>query len=257
MWTSTRYPELHLPDTPLKEESMNRRTALKTIALATTAAALPPGASAQPAPTAPTGPFVLPPLGYAFDALEPHIDARTMELHHGRHHQSFITNLNKAAAADAKTFPTTDPEALLRQLDRVPESSRTLVRNNAGGHVNHSIFWKTLSTQGGKPSVALAKAIDSDLGGMEAFQKSLSDAAMKVFGSGWAWLSATPAGKLVIESTPNQDNPWMKGNKPLLGIDVWEHAYYLNYQNRRADYVAAFFNIIDWKTVSARHAAKA
>jgi Fe-Mn family superoxide dismutase len=238
---------------------LNRRSALKTIALATAAAALSPGASAQTAPAStpqPTGPFTLPPLGYPFDALEPHIDARTMEIHHGRHHQAFVTNLNKAAAADAKIFPTTDPEALLRQLEKVPESSRTLIRNNAGGHVNHSIFWKTLSTKPSKPSTALAKAIASDLGGMENFQKSLTDAAMKIFGSGWAWLSLTPAGKLVIESTPNQDNPWMHGNKPLLGIDVWEHAYYLKYQNRRADYVAAFFKIINWEAVSARHAAK-
>jgi len=237
---------------------MNRRTALKTIALATAATALPGGSIAQQAaPAAPAaGPFTLPPLGYAFDALEPHIDARTMELHHGKHHMAFINNLNKAVAADSKTVPTTSPEALVRQLDKVPDASRTLVRNNAGGHVNHSIFWQTLSKNGGKPSAALAKAIDADLGGIEAFQKSLSEAAMKVFGSSWAWLSANPAGKLLIESTPNQDNPWMHGNKPLLGIDVWEHAYYLNYQNRRADYVAAFFKIIDWNAVSARHAAK-
>jgi Fe-Mn family superoxide dismutase len=241
-------------------KSMNRRTVLKTLAFAATAASLPATLRAQsppaPTPTPPTGPFSLPPLPYAPDALEPHIDAQTMTLHHTRHHQAFINNLNRAAAENPQAFPSTDPETLVRQLDKVPESLRTLVRNNAGGHVNHSIFWQTLAAKSGKPSAALAKAIDADLGGYASFQKSLTDAALKVFGSGWAWLSLSPSGKLVIESTPNQDSPWFNGHKPLFGIDVWEHAYYLKYQNKRADYVAAVFNVINWDTVSARFAAK-
>lgn len=238
---------------------MNRRTALKTLAMAGTAAVLPLDLKAQssaPSPAPATGPFVLPPLPFAPAALEPHIDALTMTIHHDKHHGAYVNNLNKAHAADPKAFPTTNPEELIQKLSEVPESIRTLVRNNAGGHVNHSLFWLLLSAKPSQPSAALGKALDDNLGGMEGFKKSFSEAATKVFGSGWAWLSLTPAGKLVIESTPNQDSPLMHGNKPLLGIDVWEHAYYLKYQNKRADYIAAFFNVIAWDRVSARFSRK-
>jgi superoxide dismutase, Fe-Mn family len=242
---------------------MNRRTVLKTLAFAGTASLLPFPVSAQstapavpPAPNPTPGPFSLPPLSFAPVALEPHIDALTMTIHHDKHHGAFVNNLNKVAAEQPKALPTTKPEELIQKLSAVPESIRTLVRNNAGGHVNHSLFWLMVSPTPSQPSAALLKAIDRDLGGMESFQKSFQEAATKVFGSGWAWLSLNPSGKLIIESTPNQDNPLMNGNFPLLGIDVWEHAYYLKYQNKRADYITAFQKVIAWDYVSQRHAGK-
>lgn len=193
--------------------------------------------------------YSLPELPYSYAALEPHIDARTMEIHHTKHHQAYITNVNNAL----KDSPLAElpVETLITRLDEVPESVRTAVRNNGGGHANHSLFWTLLSPDGdSKPSGPLAAAIDKELGGFDQFKEAFSKAALTRFGSGWAWLSLTPQGKLVVESTPNQDNPLMSGHKPILGLDVWEHAYYLHYQNRRADYISAFFNVINWPEVA-------
>lgn len=196
--------------------------------------------------------YSLPDLPYAFDALEPHIDAKTMEIHHGKHHNAYVTKVNDAlASADVADMPI---EELCAKLDSVPENIRGAVRNNGGGHANHSLFWTVMSPNGGgAPSGDLAAAIDSELGGMDKFKEAFSNAAATRFGSGWAWLSVD-GGKLVVESTPNQDNPWMEGRTPILGLDVWEHAYYLNYQNRRPDYISAFFNVIDWDAVAERYA---
>jgi Fe-Mn family superoxide dismutase len=198
--------------------------------------------------------FTLPALPYAFNALEPHIDAKTMEIHHGKHHQAYITNVNNAIAG-TEFDKETCVNNLCRNIDKVPENIRTVVRNNGGGHANHSLFWTILGPgAGGEPSGPLADAVTRDLGGFAKFKEDFSKAAMGRFGSGWAWLSVNKDKKLVIESTPNQDSPLMSGNTPVLGLDVWEHAYYLNYQNRRADYVAAFFNVVNWKEVAERFA---
>jgi Fe-Mn family superoxide dismutase len=198
--------------------------------------------------------YSLPDLPYAYDALEPHIDARTMEIHHSKHHNAYVTNLNAALEGHAD-LASKSIEDLVADLDAVPEAARTAVRNNGGGHANHSLFWTVLSGQGGAPSGDLAAAIDSDLGGMDAFKDAFSKAAATRFGSGWAWL-VVQDGKLAVTSTPNQDTPLMDGSgTPILGLDVWEHAYYLNYQNRRPDYIAAFFNVINWDAVGERYAA--
>jgi Fe-Mn family superoxide dismutase len=198
--------------------------------------------------------YSLPDLPYAYDALEPHIDARTMEIHHSKHHNAYVTNLNAAPEGHAD-LASKSIEDLVADLDAVPEAARTAVRNNGGGHANHSLFWTVLSGQGGAPSGDLAAAIDSDLGGMDAFKDAFSKAAATRFGSGWAWL-VVQDGKLAVTSTPNQDTPLMDGSgTPILGLDVWEHAYYLNYQNRRPDYIAAFFNVINWDAVGERYAA--
>ena len=195
--------------------------------------------------------YSLPDLPYAYDALEPHIDARTMEIHHSRHHNTYITNANTALEGHAD-LAATDVEELIADLGSVPEDIRTAVRNNAGGHANHSLFWTVMGPGGGAPSGDLAAAIDSDLGGFDSFKEAFSDAGAKRFGSGWAWLVAK-GGKLSVMSTPNQDSPLMDGDgTPILGLDVWEHAYYLNYQNRRPDYIAAFFNVINWDEVARR-----
>jgi Fe-Mn family superoxide dismutase len=232
---------------------MTRRDALKKTAFASAAVsalALPGTLDAQ-APATPAGPFKLPPLPYGLDALEPHIDAKTMEIHHGRHHQAYVTNLNKAVATD-KDLAATSLEELIRHLDDVPEAVRTAVRNNGGGHYNHSLFWQTMKKGGGgQPKGALAKAIDQKFGGFDKFKTDFSDAAMKVFGSGWAWLLLDEK-ELKIVSSPNQDTPLSHTKQPLLGLDVWEHAYYLKYQNKRADYVAAFFNVVNWDFVAER-----
>jgi superoxide dismutase, Fe-Mn family len=197
--------------------------------------------------------YTLPELPYAKDALEPHIDAKTMEIHHDKHHNAYVTNVN--AALEGSGVAEQSIEDLCRNIESVPEKIRTAVRNNGGGHANHSMFWKTMSPKGGgEPSGDLAKAIESELGGFSTFKEAFSKAATTRFGSGWAWLSVTPAGKLVVESTPNQDNPYMAGNTPILGLDVWEHAYYLNYQNRRPDYITAFYNVIDWNAVGENYA---
>jgi Fe-Mn family superoxide dismutase len=198
----------------------------------------------------------LPDLPYAHDALEPHIDKRTMEIHHGKHHQAYVNNLNAALEGHAD-LAGKSVEALLGDLQEVPESIRTAVRNNGGGHANHSLFWTVLSPDGGgEPTGELAAAIDRDLGGFGAFKEAFSKAATARFGSGWAWLAAAD-GKLEVFSTANQDSPLMDGKTPLLGLDVWEHAYYLHYQNRRPDYVAAFWNVVWWDEVARRLAAAA
>jgi Fe-Mn family superoxide dismutase len=199
-------------------------------------------------------PYQLPPLPYAFNALEPHIDARTMEIHHDKHHAAYVNNLNKAI--EGTPFDNQPIEKLLRDLDKVPENIRTVVRNNGGGHANHAMFWLTIGPgKGGEPKGKLADAIQSQLGGFAAFKEKFTAAATGRFGSGWAWLTVGRDKKLLVESTPNQDTPLMQGNTPVLGIDVWEHAYYLLYQNRRPDYVAAFYNVIDWDAVGKRYDA--
>ena len=191
----------------------------------------------------------LPELGYAHDALEPHIDAKTMEIHHSKHHQTYITNLNAALEKYPELFEKS-VEDLLINLEDIPESIRVAVRNGGGGHANHSLFWKIISPNGSKdPEGKLASAIDSDFGSFENFQKEFTEKATKQFGSGWGWLCQDKAGKLVCTSTPNQDSPLSSGLTPLLGIDVWEHAYYLNYQNRRPDYIKAFWEIVNWEEV--------
>jgi len=204
-------------------------------------------------------PYTLPALPYAYDALEPHLDAQTMEIHHARHHQTYVNNLN-AALADAgiEAMPV---EQLIADIDALPEGVRTAVRNNGGGHANHSLFWTVLSADGGTPSGALAAAIERDLGGYDAFKDAFTKAAQTRFGSGWAWLTLGRDGRLLVESSPNQDSPLMgayanlSGGTPILGLDVWEHAYYLHYQNRRPDYIGAFFNLIDWADVARRFEA--
>ncbi|MEM7146782.1 MAG: superoxide dismutase [Verrucomicrobiota bacterium] len=197
----------------------------------------------------------LPNLPYAFDALEPHIDARTMEIHHDKHHNAYVTNLNGAIEGNAD-LESKSIEDLVSNLDAVPENIRGAVRNNGGGHYNHSLFWTIMGPNaGGDPSGDLAAAIDSELGGLDAFKDAFTKAGMTRFGSGWAWLSVKD-GKLAVSSTPNQDNPLMDGSgTPILGLDVWEHAYYLNYQNRRPDYIGAFWNVISWDAVAERYAA--
>ena len=194
--------------------------------------------------------YSLPDLPYAYDALEPHIDARTMEIHHTKHHNTYITKVNDALAGTSLEDQPVD--AVIADLSVVPEEKRTAVRNNGGGHANHSFFWTILSGQGGgEPTGELAEAITSTFGSFDAFKEQFAAAAVGRFGSGWAWLYRKPSGELAIGSTPNQDSPLMKGvatieGTPVIGLDVWEHAYYLNYQNRRPDYIAAFWNVIDW-----------
>ncbi|MBB6322480.1 superoxide dismutase [Paraburkholderia tropica] len=202
--------------------------------------------------------YVFPDLPYAVDALEPHIDTRTMEIHHSKHHQTYVNNLN--AALEGTEFQDLPVEALVARVESLPEALRPAVRNNGGGHANHSLFWTVMSPRGGgEPDGALAAAIDADLGGFAAFKDAFTKAALTRFGSGWAWLSVNAQGKLVVESTGNQDSPLMaglmSGNTPILGLDVWEHAYYLKYQNRRPEYIGAFYNVIDWAEVARRYAA--
>jgi len=201
---------------------------------------------------APT-PFTLPPLPYAFDALEPYIDARTMEIHHDKHHQAYVDNLNKAVASES-TLSGMSVEELLAKLDTVPAPVRTAIRNQGGGHANHSLFWQTLGpAKGSQPKGQLAKALDGTFGSYSKFEDQLKAAAAGVFGSGWAWVVLDSSNKLAIEQYPNQDSPISRGKKPLLGIDVWEHAYYLKYQNRRAEYLAAITKVINWDFVSGRY----
>ena len=193
----------------------------------------------------------LPGLPYASDALEPHIDARTMEIHHGKHHAGYVAKLNAALEQSADLQAKT-VEDLVRDLASVPDTIRTAVRNNGGGHANHTLFWTVMSPNGGgEPTGALAEAIGGAFGDFAGFKKQFSDAAATRFGSGWAWLSVD-SGSLVVESTPNQDSPLMEGRTPILGLDVWEHAYYLHYQNRRPDYVAAWWNVVNWDEVARR-----
>ncbi|MEE2639443.1 MAG: superoxide dismutase [Planctomycetota bacterium] len=196
--------------------------------------------------------FTLPELPFPADALEPHIDAKTMEIHHGKHHAAYVSKLNDAVAGTE--FESKKICELISDLDSVPENIRTAVRNNGGGHYNHSLFWSILSASGGgEPSGELAEAIQSAFGSFEEFKTAFSNAAATRFGSGWAWL-VSEGGNLSVCSSPNQDSPMMEGKTAILGLDVWEHAYYLNYQNRRPDYIAAFFSIVDWNAVSERYA---
>jgi Fe-Mn family superoxide dismutase len=197
--------------------------------------------------------YEVPPLPYDTNALEPHIDARTMEIHHDKHHQAYVDNANKAL--DGTEWADKPVEEVLRSLDKLPEDKRAAVRNNAGGHANHTLFWQIMGPGGGgAPSGELASAIDSTFGGFDAFKEKLSQAAITRFGSGWGWL-VWNGSSLEVTSTPNQDSPISEGKTPLLGIDVWEHAYYLNYQNRRPDYVAAWWNVVNWDEVARRYAA--
>lgn len=196
--------------------------------------------------------YELPALPYAKDALEPHIDATTMEIHHGKHHQTYITKLN-AALEGHPDLAAKSIEDLIADIDALPESVRAAVRNNGGGHANHSLFWKLMAPNaGGQPTGALASAIESTFGSFDAFKEKFEAAGANRFGSGWAWLIKNKEGALEITSTPNQDSPLMSGDTPLLGCDVWEHAYYLNYQNRRPDYLKAFWNVVNWSEVAAR-----
>jgi Fe-Mn family superoxide dismutase len=248
---------------------MNRRHVLRTLALGAaslplvrgdaTAAAAATGSATTAAgaqasvQAAPAGPFALPPLGYAYDALEPHLDARTMELHHARHHAAYVARLNQAVAgrAEVEGWPL---ERLLRELDRVPEDIRQTVRNHGGGHANHTLLWTSLKKDGARAASGdLAGAIDAAFGSFGACSERLAQAAAGVFGSGWAWLTSGTDGVVRVETTANQDSPLTSGRVPLLGIDVWEHAYYLKFQNRRAEYVAAFAAVVDWDVVSGRY----
>ncbi|MBZ5563099.1 MAG: superoxide dismutase [Acidobacteriia bacterium] len=199
-------------------------------------------------------PFTLPPLPYAFDALEPYIDKTTMEIHHGKHHNAYVTNLNKALESAPELGNKTLEELLANSCAVVPEKIRTAVRNNAGGHINHTMFWEIMGPKaGGEPTGKLAEAIKGTFGGFEQFKQKLTEGGMGRFGSGWAWL-VSQNGKLEIYSTANQDSPVMEGKYPIMGVDVWEHAYYLKYQNRRNEYLAAWWNTLNWREIEKRFA---
>ena len=198
--------------------------------------------------------FELPSLPYSTDALEPHIDAQTMEIHHGKHHNAYVTNLNAALEGHAD-LQGKRIEDLISDLDSVPEAIRTAVRNNGGGHANHSLFWTVMAPGGGAPSGDLAAAIDKAFGSLDSFKEKFSLAGATRFGSGWAWLAVDGGGALQVLSSANQDSPLMQGLTPVLGLDVWEHAYYLNYQNRRPDYISAFWNVVNWDKVAEFYAA--
>ncbi|CAN5236757.1 superoxide dismutase [Mn] [soil metagenome] len=199
-------------------------------------------------------PYTLPSLPYATNALEPHIDAQTMEIHHTKHHQAYINNAN-AALKDHPELDKLSAEELLKNFSAVPEAVKNVLRNNAGGHANHSLFWTVIGPNaGGEPKGDLAKAIESDLGGFAKFKEDFAKAGATRFGSGWAWIVVGKDGKLAVTSTPNQDSPLMDGVTPILGLDVWEHAYYLKYQNKRPDYIAAFWNVVNWDAVAKRYA---
>ena len=197
-------------------------------------------------------PHTLPALPYAYDALEPHIDTQTMEIHHSKHHQTYINNLN--AAIEGTEWAEWPVERLVGAVKQLPEKLQGAVANQGGGHANHTLFWTVMSPKGGgQPEGQVAQAIDEQLGGFEAFKEAFTKAALSRFGSGWAWLSVTPQKTLVVESSGNQDSPLMHGNTPILGLDVWEHAYYLKYQNRRPEYIGAFYNVVDWTEVERRY----
>jgi Fe-Mn family superoxide dismutase len=197
--------------------------------------------------------YELPPLPYDYSALEPYIDTQTMQLHHDKHHQTYVTNLNNALK-DQTQFASLSLEDLMRRINEVPESIRTAVRNNGGGHINHTMFWQIMkSNGGGEPTGAIASAIQSAFGSFDAFKTAFNDAGVKRFGSGWAWLVLDRSGKLSVTSTANQDSPFMDGNYPVMGNDVWEHAYYLKYQNRRPDYLNAWWNVVNWDEISRRY----
>ncbi|MBB4040224.1 Fe-Mn family superoxide dismutase [Microvirga flocculans] len=228
---------------------ISRRHLLTGATLLAASAAI-PRAWAQ----APTGPFKLDPLPYAPSKNEPHIDTQTMELHHDKHHAAYVNNLNAALSqnAEAARMPLHD---LLANLDKVPETIRTAVRNNGGGHANHSMFWQIMGGPGGEPSGELKSAIERDLGGFAKFQEDFNAAGARQFGSGWVFVTVTREGRLALAAKPNQDTPLMEGQRVLMGNDVWEHAYYLKYQNRRPDYLKAWWNVLDWNRIGERYAA--
>jgi Fe-Mn family superoxide dismutase len=247
-----------------------RRQALKTLAVATFATSAiarftPALAADAPAPAAapePTGPYKLPPLPYGYDALEPSIDTETMHLHHDKHHAGYVKKLNEALAKEPTFTPPANVDDLVAHLDQVPESIRTAVRNQGGGHANHSLFWLTLKSstvieknQLTQEMMALRKAVSDDLGGMDKLQASMNEEGAKIFGSGWVWLVLDGGKHLTVMTTANQDSPLTEGHYPLFGIDVWEHAYYLKYKNVRADYLKAIWAVINWDFISARYAA--
>jgi superoxide dismutase, Fe-Mn family len=239
---------------------ISRRQAIQTTVLAPMAVAFAFNAKVSGAETsvtpAATGPYILPPLPYAFDALEPHIDAQTMQIHHDKHHAAYVGNLNKAISAHPE-LGQKPIEELLKHLGTIPEDIRTAVRNQGGGHANHTFFWQVMSKSGGKaPKGALHSALEKKFQTFTGFQEQFTKSAVSVFGSGWAWLTVDTEKQLRIETTPNQDSPLSQGHTPILGLDVWEHAYYLKYQNRRPDYIAAFFNVINWDLVT-EHFTKA
>ena len=199
--------------------------------------------------------YTLPPLAYPYNALEPHIDARTMEIHHTKHHQAYINNVNKALEGKAD-LANKSVEDLIANMNAIPEDIRNVVRNNGGGHANHTFFWTIIGPKaGGAPQAQVAAAINASFGSFDVLKEKFAAAATSRFGSGWAWVTASRDGKLEVSSTPNQDSPLMEGKTPILGIDVWEHAYYLNYQNRRPDYIAAFWNVVNWAEVEKRFIA--
>lgn len=238
----------------LETTAISRRRALKKVGLATASAWAVPmvmsvGRAQAPAPE---GPHKLPPLGYALDALEPFVDAKTMEIHHGKHHAAYVSNLNKALT-DYPDLQKLTIEELLKNLDKVPEKIRTTVRNSGGGHYNHSLFWKGLKKDAGSgPTGRCEEAFGDLFASREEGQEQLVKTAMSVFGSGWVWVSVDKDKRLKLEVTPNQDSPIMQGRTPLIGVDLWEHAYYLKYQNRRMDYLTAILNIINWEFVNER-----
>jgi Fe-Mn family superoxide dismutase len=241
--------------------SLSRRHLFTAVAGAAAFAAMPrvsfaqtPAAAPAAAPAA-TGPFTLPPLSYPFNALEPHIDAKTMEIHHDRHHAAYVANLNTVAKTNPQLGTAAIPD-VLGNLNALNDDIKFAVRNNLGGHANHTMFWDIMGPGGGgKPEGDLLAAIDKDLGGLEKFQTDFNAAGGRQFGSGWVFVTVAKDGKLAIETRPNQDNPIMDGKRALLGNDVWEHAYYLNYQNRRADYLKAWWNTVNWKVIGERYAA--
>jgi Fe-Mn family superoxide dismutase len=228
---------------------LHRRTLFTAAVAGLAAAALRPAAAQQA-----SGPFTLPPLPYAPDANEPHIDALTMQIHHDRHHAAYVANLN-AALKDHGQLAALPLEQLLGRLNEVPETIRAAVRNNGGGHANHSMFWQVMGGRGGAPDGALAEAITRDLGGLEALKTNFNRAGAAQFGSGWVFVTVDPVGKLGLVARPNQDTPLQDGGRVLFGNDVWEHAYYLKYQNRRPDYLAAWWNVVDWGKVAGRYDA--
>lgn len=230
---------------------MNRRSLLQ-MAMAAPALSVASGLLTAPRLLAQAPPATLPKLGYAYDALEPLIDARTMEIHYSKHHQAYVDNFNKAVAS-APEIAAKPLDKILANLSAVPEGIRNAVRNNGGGHANHSLFWQTLGKSKEGPGGNLAKAIDASFGSKQALDDKLRATGLTVFGSGWVWVVPQAGGKLTIETSPNQDSPWMQGKTPLFGIDVWEHAYYLKYQNRRADYLAAVVQVINWEFLNARY----
>src|SRR5262245_46595447 len=229
--------------------TIDRRTLLAGATAVAAAAVYPSIARAQAA-----GPFTLPPLPYATNVFEPNIDATTMEIHHDRHHQAYVTNLN-AAVKDHSNVAAMKLQDILAKLNEMPEAIRTASRTNGGGHANHSMVWEIMGPNGGTPDGELFAAITRDFGGLDTLQARFNDAGLRVFGSGWVMVTVTPEGKLALEPRPNQDTPIMDGKRVLFGNDVWEHAYYLNYQNRRGDYLKAWWNVVNWNKIAERYAA--